>query len=133
MKKAVIYARSASPHEQATIAQLKVCREYASAHGFNVVTEFSDNGFSGLNFNRPAFTAMNDSRDKWETIIVYRLDKLSRNNNELYKYIKTLRDEGKEIISISEPLSDEYFAILESLQDYYTIKMREVKANEKSS
>ncbi len=120
MNNAVIYTRSASPNEQAINVQLEICREYARTHGYNIVAEYSDNGKSGMNFCRPAFTAMNDNRDKWATLIVYRLDKLSRNRSEYCKYRKTLRDEGKEIISISEPLSDEFFAILEGLQEHYT-------------
>lgn len=128
MKNAVIYTRSASPNEQATNAQLEICREYASAHGYNVVAEFSDNGYSGMNFDRPAFIAMNNSRDKWATLIIYRIDKLSRNNSDFCRYRKALRDEGKEIVSTAEPLSDEIFAILEGLQEFYTNHKREVQS-----
>lgn len=128
MKNAVIYTRSASPNEQATNAQLEICREYARAHGYNVVAEFSDNGYSGMNFNRPAFIAMNDSRDKWATLIVYHINKLSRNSKDFYKYRKALCNEGKEIISITEPLSDDMFTILERLQEQYTIHNREVQS-----
>lgn len=117
MKNAVIYTRSASPDGQATNAQLETCREYAHAHGYNVVAEFSDNGYSGMNFNRPAFIAMNDSRDKWATLIIYRIEKLSRNTRQLCKYRKTLRDEGKEIILISEPFLDDMFAMIENIQE----------------
>lgn len=127
MKNAVIYTRSASPNDQATNAQLAICREYASAHGYNVVAEFSDNGYSGMNFDRPAFTAMNDSRDKWEILIVYSIDKLSRNQQKFCSYRKSIRDEGKEIIATVEPLSDDTIAMLESLQEHYTIQKREVQ------
>ena len=126
MKNAVIYTRSASPNEQGINAQLELCREYARTHGYNVVAEFSDNGKSGMTFNRPAFTAMNASRDKWQTLLIYRTDKLSRNHSELCKYRKTLRNEGKQIVSISEPFTDEMFALLEDLQENYTIRKREV-------
>ena len=127
MKNAVIYTRSASHNEQATNAQLEICREYARAHGYNVVAEFSDNGYSGMNFDRPAFTAMNDSRDKWKTLIVYSIEKLSRNRRDFFKYRKDLRDEGKEIIATVEPLSDDTIAMIESLQEHYTIQKREVQ------
>lgn len=127
MRTAVIYTRSASPNEQATNAQLEICREYARVHGYNVVAEFSDNGYSGMNFNRPAFIAMNDSRDKWETLIIYRLDKLSRNRFDFSKYRKTLLDAGKEIISTVEPLPDEIFSMLENLQAHYSIQKKGVQ------
>lgn len=116
MKNAVIYARSANPNKQATNAQLEICREYARAHGYNVVAEFSDNGKSGMNFDRPAFITMNNCRDKWETLIIYRIDKLSRNRLEFCKYKKMLHNKGKEIISISEPFSGDMLSMTENLQ-----------------
>lgn len=112
MKKAVIYTRSASPNEQAMNAQLEICREYANAHGYIVVAEYSDNGYSGMNFNRPAFIAMNNSRDKWATVIVSSIERLSRNHSDLREYRKTLHNEGKEIVSTAK-WSD-------SLQELYT-------------
>lgn len=118
MKNAVIYTRNASSDEQAINAQLEICREYAVAHDYTVIGEFSDNGYSGMNFNRPAFVAMNNERDKWTTLIVYGIDKLTRNRSDFYKYVKTLRDEGKEIISMTES-TDNMFSILESLQKRY--------------
>lgn len=117
MKNAVIYTRSASPDEQATNAQFEFCREYARAHGYKIVAEFSDTGYSGMNFNRPAFISMNDSHDKWATLIIYRIEKLSRNRLEFCKYRKLLLDKGKEIILISEPFSGDIFATIENIQE----------------
>lgn len=120
MKNTVIYTRSASSDEQATNAQLEICREYTVAHGYTVIGEFTDNSHSGMNFNRPAFIAMNSERDAWTTLIVYSLDKLTRNRSDFYKYVKTLRDEGKEIISMTESTGN-MFSIIESLQERYDI------------
>lgn len=117
MKNAVIYTRSASPNKLSINAQLELCREYAKTHGYNVIAEYSDNGYSGMNFNRPEFTAMNDSQDKWQTLIVYSIEKLSRNSNDRYKYTKSLRDAGKELVSVSEPCSGELYNILEFLHE----------------
>ena len=127
MKNAVIYTRSASPNKQSIDAQLEVCRAYALTHGYHVVAEYVDDGYSGMNFNRPAFVDMNDHRNQWQTVIVYRNDKLSRNCREFCKYRKTLHDEGKEIVSTAEQLPDATtLAILESLQEYYNKYQREV-------
>lgn len=120
MKNTVIYTRSASSDEQAINAQLEICREYAVAHGYTVIGEFTDNGHSGMNFNRPAFIAMNNELDKWTTLFVYSLDKLTRNRSDFYKYVKTLRDEGKEIISMTESTGN-MFSIIESLQERYDV------------
>ena len=118
MKNAVIYTRNASSDEQAINAQLEISREYAVTNGYTVIGEFSDNGYSGMTINRPAFVAMNNEREKWTTLIVYSIDKLTRNRSDFYKYVKTLHEEGKEIISMTES-TDNMFSILESLQKRY--------------
>lgn len=128
MKDVVIYVRSASPNEQSIRAQLESCREYAKLHGYNVVAEFSDNGFSGMNFDRPGFAAMNDCRDKWQTVIVYSIEKLSRNTNDRYQYKRYLRADGKELISVTEPCSEEIFNMLEIFQENIAIRKTGVQS-----
>lgn len=108
MNNAIIYTHSASPNEQSLRAQLKACREYAKAHGYTVIAEYSDNGYSGMNFNRQSFIAMNDSSEEWQTLIVYSIEKLSRNLRESCKYFKTLRDKEKTVVSLVAPFSNEF-------------------------
>lgn len=128
MKDVVIYVRSASHNEQSIRAQLESCREYAKLHGYNVVAEFSDNGFSGMNFDRSGFAAMNECRDKWQAVIVYSIEKLSRNTNDRYQYEKSLRDCGKELISITESCSEEVFNMLEIFQENIAMRKTGVQS-----
>ena len=60
MKTAVIYARYSSDNqsEQSIEGQLKVCYEYARAHGFNVIEEYIDRAQSGTSDNRSSFQRM---------------------------------------------------------------------------
>ena len=60
----VIYARFSShtQTEQSIEGQLKVCHEYARAHGFNVIEQYIDRAQSGTSDNRSSFQRMiNDS------------------------------------------------------------------------
>lgn len=116
MNNAIIYTHSASPNEQSLRAQLKACREYAKAHGNTVIAEYSDNGYSGMNFNRQSFIAMNDSIEEWQTLIIYSIEKLSRNLREICKYFKALRDKEKTVVSLVTPFSNEFVEWCEYLR-----------------
>ncbi len=70
--------------------QLNILRDYVKdKEDFIVVKEYIDNGFTGTNFNRPAFNElMNDiKKKKVNTIIVKDLSRFGRNNIETEEYI----------------------------------------------
>ena len=56
----VIYARYSSDKqtEQSIEGQLRVCREFAERHGYNIINEYIDRAISGTSDNRPAFLEM---------------------------------------------------------------------------
>ena len=106
MKKAVIYARysSDSQTEQSIDGQLKVCKEYAEKNGYEIVAEYIDRAMTGTNDNRPDFQQMiKDSVNKeWQYVIVYKLDRFSRNKYETAKDKKILKDNGVKLLSAME-------------------------------
>ena len=65
--------------------QIDLCREYIRTHYGDAAAEhavvFEDEGFSGGNLNRPDFKKMmTAAKDrKFKAIVVYRLDRISRN------------------------------------------------------
>ena len=126
MKNAVIYTRNANHNAQATNAQLEICRKYADEHGYNVVAEFSDDSYLGLNFDRSGFNAMNNIRDQWDTLLIYSVDVLSRNVSDILKYRKLLCDECKKIVLTAEPHSSDMCSVLDSLQELYPVHKKGV-------
>ena len=58
--KVAIYARYSSDNQRdASIAdQLRLCREFASRHGWTVVQEFADHAISGATLLRSGFQAL---------------------------------------------------------------------------
>lgn len=64
-------------------------RQYAEEHGFEVVDEYSDDGYSGTNFNRPEVQRLlEDAKSgKIDTIIVKDLSRFGRNYIEVGQYI----------------------------------------------
>lgn len=69
-------------------------------------TVFSDEGMSGNNLNRPGYKAILASAyaQKIDTIVVYRLDRFSRNASDAIKTLLTLDESGVAFISITQPV-----------------------------
>ena len=88
--------------------QVELCRAYIAAHegpeALASLVVYEDEGFSGGNLNRPAFQAMmKAAREKrLRAIIVYRLDRISRNISDFAALIGTLSQLGVAFISIRE-------------------------------
>lgn len=88
--------------------QIELCREYVSAHygeeALGTLTIYEDEGFSGGNLNRPAFRRMMKTAQERRigVIVVYRLDRISRNISDFAGLIETLSRLGVDFISIRE-------------------------------
>jgi site-specific DNA recombinase len=88
--------------------QIELCRQYISVHegeeALNSVLVYEDEGFSGGNLERPKFKQMmNDVKEgKISAIIVYRLDRISRNISDFASLIEELNDLRVSFVSIKE-------------------------------
>jgi DNA invertase Pin-like site-specific DNA recombinase len=67
---------------------------------------FKDEGISGKTTNRPGLTALMDAAFKGQidTIVVYRLDRFSRNASTAIRMILSLDDAGVAFISVTQPV-----------------------------
>ncbi len=87
MKSAVAYAR-VSTEEQAernTIeSQLSACREWCKSQGAAVIAEFTDAGVSGTTpfDERPGGAALLAAADQFDTVVIYAVDRLTRDTIE---------------------------------------------------
>ena len=103
MKTAVIYARysSDSQSEQSIEGQLRICKEYAEKNDIIIVDTYIDRAMTGTNDNRVAFQKMlkDSSNHQFSAVLVYKLDRFSRNKYESVIHKKTLKDNGVGIIS----------------------------------
>lgn len=88
--------------------QIELCKEYIHVHYGDAALEkhmvYEDEGFSGSNLNRPAFKEMMEAakKHKFHTIIVYRLDRISRNISDFANLIEALDHLDISFISIKE-------------------------------
>ena len=132
MQTAVIYARysSESQNEQSIEGQLRVCNAYAEAHHLLVLNQYIDRAMTGRNDARPEFQKMlADSKDhKFEVVLVYKLDRFSRNKYESVMHKKTLKDNGVIVVSATENIPDTpegviLESLLEGMNQYYSMEL----------
>lgn len=88
--------------------QVELCKEYVrNLFGEDYVERcvvFEDEGFSGGNLKRPAFQKMMTDirKHKFKAIVVYRLDRISRNISDFTGLIDELTKLGVSFVSIRE-------------------------------
>lgn len=132
MKAAVIYARYSCDNqtEQSIEGQLRVCRTYAEAHDLLIVDEYIDRAMTGTNDARPAFQKMlkDSAKQEWQVVLVYKLDRFSRNKYESTIHKKTLRDRGIAVVSATEAIPDTpegiiLESLLEGMSQYYSMEL----------
>lgn len=129
---AVIYARfSSSAQREASIEQqINVCMAFAEREGYNVIQTYSDRALTGRTDRRPQFLQMiKDARKgRFCAIIVYALDRFSRDKYDSARYKHELRQNGVRVVSATEPISDNPSGILiesvfEGLAQYYSAEL----------
>ena len=111
MKNAVIYARYSSDKqtEMSIEGQIAECKKYATENDMFIVREYIDRAFSATTDKRPDFQRMiADSEDNnFDTILVYQLDRFSRDRLDSGYYRKILRSHGVRVISVKEDYGDD--------------------------
>ena len=129
---AVIYARYSS-HSQRDVSidqQVKAITEYAAQRKLTVVQVYADRAISGTTDNRPEFKRMiEDAKaEAWQYVIVYSLDRFSRDRFDAITYKQILKSHGIRVLSAMENISEEptgviLESVLEGLAQYYSMEL----------
>ena len=140
MKTGAAYIR-VSTEEQAEYSpdsQLKQIKAYAKQHQIEIPPSciFTDEGISGRTARaRPQFLRMiaaaREQPKPFEVILLWKFSRFARNRQDSILYKSMLRKEcGIDVISITEPLSDDptsilIEALLEAMDEYYSLNLAE--------
>lgn len=126
---AVIYARYSS-HQQRDVSieqQVKACQKYASDNNLSVLRVYDDHAMTGTNDQRPAFQQMlsDSASGAFSFVIVYSLDRFSRDRYDSAIHKHTLRERGVRVLSAMEQIQDNptgvlMESILEGFAEYYS-------------
>lgn len=108
LKTAVIYARfSCSKQREASIEdQLRVCRQWCAREGYGIVGEYCDYAISGKTDERPEFQRMIANAGESNIVLVYMMDRFSRDEYDAPIYKRQLKKAGVEVYSAMEALPD---------------------------
>ena len=102
LTRAAIYAR-VSTFDQEPENQLQELRRYSTARSWQT-TEYVDRGVSGAKDSRPALDTLvcDAKRRRFDTLVVWRLDRLGRNLRHLILLLEELQVLGVAFVSLSE-------------------------------
>jgi site-specific DNA recombinase len=108
VKTAVIYARfSCSKQREASIEdQVRVCHEWCQRNGYAIVAEYSDHAMSGRTDERPDFQRMISNAGESDIVLVYMMDRFSRNEYDAPIYKRELERHGVRLVSALEAIPD---------------------------
>ena len=132
MKTAVIYARYScdAQTEQSIEGQLRVCEEYAAKNDILILDTYIDRAMTGTNDMRPDFQRMirDSAKRQWTYVIVYKLDRFSRNKYEATVHKNTLKNNGVKVVSAMENIPDSpegiiLESLLEGMNQYYSAEL----------
>ena len=107
--KAVIYARYSSDNqrEESIEGQVRECQSFAERKGYTVIRTYIDRALSGTRAdNRPQFQQMisDSTLREFQYVIVWKIDRFSRDKFDSVKYKYALKSSGVSVISATEPI-----------------------------
>ncbi|MEC2074005.1 recombinase family protein [Alkalihalophilus marmarensis] len=129
-ERAAIYIRVSTEEQKlghSLEAQESMLKEFAEKKGYEIFDVYSDGGYSGKNFDRPEIQRLfNDlTKDKIDVILVWKVDRLSRNNTDVVSLIDnelTPRNKKLLITSIdmdsSSPTGHMFISLLSTFARY---------------
>ena len=133
LKITALYERLSRDDEQAgesnsILNQKKYLEEYARQKGMRNIRHFYDDGYSGINFNRPGFAALLEEIEagRVETLLVKDLSRLGRNYLQVGYYTEILfPKKGVRFIAINNnvdsatPQDNDFTPFLNIMNEYY--------------
>ena len=132
MIRGVIYARYSSDaqREESIDAQIRENTAFAQRSGIEIVGTYIDRALSAKTDNRPEFQQMirDSAKKKFDVVIVWRLDRFSRNRYDSARYKSILKKNNVRVISATENISETpegilLESVLEGYAEYFSAEL----------
>ncbi len=130
----VIYARYSSDNqrEESIEGQIRENTAFADKNGIEIVGTYIDRAYSAKTDNRPEFQRMikDSAKKNFDVVIVWKLDRFSRNRYDSAKYKLMLKKNGVRVVSATEVIAEGSIGIiveslLEGMAEYYSADLAE--------
>jgi len=106
--RAAIYSRVSTEDQAKEGFSLEAQRErleaYCKARDWEAAASYVDDGYSGRETKRPAYQRMMAERDRWDVVLVVKMDRIHRNAKNFMEMMENLRAWGKDFVSATESL-----------------------------
>ena len=131
-KLAVIYARFSSDkqREESIEGQIRECTSFADANDIKIVGTYIDRAMSARTDKRPDFLRMivDSAKGVFEYVLVYQLDRFSRNRYDSAVYKNKLKKNGVRVLSAKENIRDDpsgiiLESVIEGYAEYYSAEL----------
>ena len=127
----VLYLRYSSDrqNEQSIEGQRRICEQYCKQNKMQIVEEYIDRALSASKNieKRESFQRMikDSEKNNFQAVIVYKLDRFSRNRYDSAIYKNKLKKNGVRVISATEPISSApegilLESVLEGMAEFYS-------------
>ena len=83
-------------------AQTKKLEAYCRIRGLTISDIYREEGYSGRNIDRPEYKRMMDDHEKWDALVVLKMDRIHRNSVNFALMMNELGRKGKQFISSLE-------------------------------
>ena len=130
----VIYARYSSDNQRAESieGQIRENIAFANRNGIDIVGTYIDRALSAKTDNRPEFQRMikDSAKQGFDVVIVWKLDRFSRNRYDSAKYKAMLKKNDVKVVSATEAISEGaegiiLESVLEGMAEYYSADLAE--------
>lgn len=132
--KVCLYLRYSSnaQSEQSIEGQMRVCRDWCQRNDVQIVETYIDRATSALSHaeKRVEFQRMirDSEKGRFEAVLVYKLDRFSRNRYDSATYKYRLKKNGVRLISATENLTDSpesiiLESVLEGMAEFYSVEL----------
>lgn len=131
-KNCVIYARYSSDRQrdESIEGQIRECTAYAENENLNIVKIYVDRAMSARTDHRPEFKKMiqDSTKGSFQYVLVYQLDRFSRNRYDSAMYKAKLKKNGVKVLSAKENIADDpsgiiLESVLEGMAEYYSAEL----------
>src|SRR5699024_9736064 len=132
MIRAASYARFSSDNqrEESVEAQLADNKKYAIKNNIVIVKEYIDRALTGRTDNREDFQQIitDAKKDKFDVVIVHKVDRFARNRYDSAIHKHTLKKHGVKVMYSAQAIDDSPEGVLmegmlESFAEYYSLNL----------